>query len=98
MQNSRLNAKKLWAISGVSAMIAKEPDVISETDMSCSWSKPSPFGEDEWYVWISLKTKNQIVVEIHRDMVGDFDGDDSLALAYLVAGYCSFENIKVVWK
>lgn len=94
-EHKKLQAKKLWAISGVAAMIAKEPDSVGITDLSCSWSKPCPFGGD-WYIWISIVTKRKVVVEIYRDMVTD--EDSSLDLAYRIAGYCHFEGIKVVWK
>ena len=94
-RNNRQQAKKLWVISGIAAMIAKEPDCVGVTDWSCSWTKTSPF-EDEWYVWINIITKSKLVVEIYRDMVTDEDG--SLDLAYRIAGYCHFEGIKVVWK
>ena len=99
MMNGTLQTDKLWAIAGIAGMIAKEPDSVGVTDLSCSWSKTSPFQrpfEDEWCVWISIITKSKLVVEIYRDMVTEEDG--SLDLAYRIAGYCHFEGIKVVLK
>jgi len=95
MMNGTLQTDKLWAIAGIAGMIAKEPDSVGITDLSCSWVKPCPFGGD-WYIWISIVTKRKVVVEIYRDMVSD--EDNSLDLAYRIAGYCHFEGIKVVWK
>jgi len=95
MMNGTLQTNKLWAIAGIAGMIAKEPDSVGITDLSCSWVKPDPFGGD-LYVWISIITKRKVIVEIFRDMVSD--EDNSLDLAYRIAGYCHFEGIKVVWK
>lgn len=95
MMNGTLQTDKLWAIAGIAGMIAKEPDSVGITDLSCSWVKPDPFGGD-LYVWISIITKRKVIVEIFRDMVSD--EDNSLDLAYRIAGYCHFEGIKVVWK
>ena len=94
-KQQKFETRKLWALTGIAAIIGKEPDIVGITDLSCSWSKQCPFSED-FYTWVSIQTKKRIVVTIYRDMVIDDDG--SLDLAYRLVGYCHFEGVNVLWK